>query len=296
MVHQTKPLVASLEHPCVLVLDAFFATGSTFKEASSILDQNGNRLLHIVTRAKKNVVAFMDPPPRTGERGRPKMYGEKVKLMDVFHERADEFEEVNLNIYGKEKTLSVLCLDLLWKPLKEKVRFVLVLDGDNKYILMSSSFELKPSSIIQAYSYRFKIEVSFKVMKHLLGSFYYQFWTKAMPKLDRKGKTDLSNLDSDSRRLIGSAANAIEGFVILGCIATGILQLLSILEGEEIWKRYKRWLRTYSSRAPSEETVRSILQEEFYHNFYDFRNDAIYQFIMSKRDGPPDDFNDDEVA
>lgn len=60
--------------------------------------------------------------------------------------------------------------------------------------------------MIQAYSYRFKIEVSFKVMKHLLRSFFYQFRAKALPKLERKDKTNPSNLHRDSRRWIGSAA------------------------------------------------------------------------------------------
>jgi len=40
---------------------------------------------------------------------------------------------------------------------------------------------------------------------------------------------------------------------------------------------------TYSSEVPSKETVRSVIQEDFYHNFSYFRSTAIYQIIMAKR-------------
>ena len=35
------------------------------------LDDQGERLIHLVTRAKSNVVAYLDPPSKTGRPGRP---------------------------------------------------------------------------------------------------------------------------------------------------------------------------------------------------------------------------------
>lgn len=124
-------LARQLEHRCIVVLDAFFAVGPSFRVAQELLDAGGNRMLHSV-----------------------------------------------MNIYGQSKTLSFLCLDLLWKPIKGKMRFVLVMDGTERFILMCSNLNLDPLDIIKAYSYRFKMEVSFKVMKHLIGAFCYHFWTK----------------------------------------------------------------------------------------------------------------------
>ena len=46
-----------------LVLDAFFAAGPVFQTAWAI-----HGLLHIVTRAKKNVVAYLPPLPRSRKR------------------------------------------------------------------------------------------------------------------------------------------------------------------------------------------------------------------------------------
>ena len=63
-----------------LILDAFFAVGPVFEVAAQ---QEG--FLHILTRAKKNVVAYL--PPRKSRkplRGRPQIYGEKLHLMALF--------------------------------------------------------------------------------------------------------------------------------------------------------------------------------------------------------------------
>gem|GEM_PF-4566896 len=100
---------------------------------------------------------------------------------------------------------------MLWKPIKEKVRFVLVMDGTEKFILTCSNLQWLPEEILQAYSYRFKIEVTFKGLKYLLGSFCYRFWTKAMPKLGKKTFVDLGGVtDATKQRLIAETANAIE--------------------------------------------------------------------------------------
>jgi len=67
-----------------------------------------------------------------------------------------------------------------------------------------------------------------------------------------------------------------------GCIATGILQLLSLKCSQMIWKSYRGWPRTTTSEVPSEETVMIVIQQSFFHNFH-FRNARIYAIIMAKK-------------
>jgi len=275
-------LVKGLNTDCIIVLDAYFAVGPVFTILKSLLNPNGNRLLHLVTRARSNVVGYEDPPVKNGGRGRPKKYGEKVKLIKSFDNRLRDFQEVSIEIYREKKTVLFICLDLLWKPIGEKVRFVLVNDGEENFILMCSDLTLSPQDIIKAYSYRFKIEVSFKVLKHIMGVFFYHFWTKVWPHIGKRNESDLSSIDSRSERLIAQTTNAIEGFVNFGCMATGILQILALNFHQTIWRSYRGWLRTITSVIPTEETVRSVIQEEFFHNFHVFRNSAIYRIIMSK--------------
>jgi len=291
MAAMAADLVATMGKKCLLVLDAYFAVGPVFAILKKVVDLNGQRLVHIVTRAKSNVVGYGDPPDKTGKPGRPCQYGPKLKLMAMFETRAAVlFEQTTIELYGCCKTVSFLCLDLIWKPVGEKIRFVLVVDGNERFILMCSDLTLSAPDIIRAYSYRFKIEVSFKVLKHLMGAFFYRFWTGAWPRIGKRTVSDLSEIsDSRRQRLIRQTTNAIEAFANFGCIATGILQIIALNFHQTIWRKYAGWLRTVTSTIPSEEVVRSVIQQEYYHNFRIFRNTAIYRIIMSKSKQQPED-------
>ncbi len=287
MAAMAAELVSVVGKRCIIVLDAYFAVGPVFLILQQTLDGRGERLIHMVTRAKKNVVAYHDPPPKTGLPGRPREYGSKLRLMDLFEAMPGHFEQTTIELYGHCKEVSFLCLDLIWKPIGEKIRFVLVRDGSEQFILMCSDLQLLAPEIIRAYSYRFKIEVSFKVLKHLTGTFFYRFWTSVWPRIGTNNVSDLSSVDSPrSRRLIRQTTNAIEAFMNFGCIATGILQLVSLNFHQTIWGKYLGWLRTVTSTIPSEEVVKSVIQEEYYHNFRCFKDSAIYRIIMSKNRKP----------
>ena len=283
MAAMAAELVCSVGKRCIIVLDAYFAVGPVFLILKQAVDDRGKRLIHIVTRAKSNVVGYQQPPSKTGCRGRPRKYGAKFNLMELFETMAEGFEQTTIELYGQSKTVSFLCLDLIWKPIGEKLRFVLVCDGSERFILICSDLSLLAADIIRAYSYRFKIEVSFKVLKHLIGVFFYRFWTRAWPRIGKRTESDLSaSDDARSQSLIRQTTNAIEAFVNFGCIATGILQIVSLNFNQTIWEKYLGWLRTVTSTIPSEEIVKNVIQEEYYHNFRFFKNSAIYRIIMSK--------------
>jgi hypothetical protein len=63
MAAMAAELVSVVGERCIIVLDAYFAVGPVFLILRQILDDSGNYLLHIVTRAKSNVVGYQDPPP-----------------------------------------------------------------------------------------------------------------------------------------------------------------------------------------------------------------------------------------
>jgi hypothetical protein len=86
-----------------------------------------------------------------------------------------------------------------------------------------------------------------------------------------------------ARRLLADAVNAVEAFVNLAMIATGLLQLLAIEHAQDIRRRHCWWMRTYSSEAPSEEMVKTVIQHEFYHHFRKFKHTEIYRIIRNKR-------------
>ncbi|MNC39644.1 hypothetical protein D3C75_883140 [compost metagenome] len=69
--------------------------------------------LHIVTKAKRSCVSYERPPVKLRGRGRPAKKGKAVKLKELFLSRA-ELQTATIPMYGKEETISYLCVDLLW--------------------------------------------------------------------------------------------------------------------------------------------------------------------------------------
>lgn len=286
MLNMVLQVVEQTKRNSIAVLDAYFSAGSTFKMAATCVDQMGRRLLHVITRAKTNVVAYEDPIRKQRWGRRPK-YGKKLRLFDLFTARSADFITETVSTYGKERSISYLCLDLLWKPLQDKLRFVLVQDGSARFILMCSDLESLPVDIILAYSYRFKIEVSFKSLKSIIGAFAYHFWTSA---IDKTVKNDLNQLalitDQTQKRLISQCITAIEKFVNLGCIALGLLQILATQFEQDIFSQSSDWLRTVRSTIPSEEIVRNVIRHSYIHNIRVFRCSWINAVIQLKKRRP----------
>ena len=156
-------------------------------------------------------------------------------------------------------------------------------------ILMCSDLTMDPEKIILAYSYRFKIGVSFKMLKQNLGGFFYHFWTTALPKLSRfKTNCDLSTITGDREKAkIISTMRAIEVYTFLSCMALGILSMISLSFPELVWNKFTGWLRTRSSQNPSVETVRSVLRQKLWKNIYNLSHHVtlanIHKYQKSRK-------------
>ena len=127
---------------------------------------------------------------------------------------------------------------------------------------------MTPEDILTAYSYRFKIEAMFREMKQQVGAFMYHFWTKATPKLDRyrkKGTPDplCEVTDEEKQTKILKTSIATERYLLLSCIATGILQLLCLKYEGKINVSKFRYLHTPSKPVLSE-AIPSIFTQEFF--------------------------------
>ncbi|MCX7745276.1 MAG: transposase [Clostridia bacterium] len=269
MIQMARRFVRGKGQKAIVLLDAFFTSGDAFDAVEQTNQELGAQDVVLITRAKANTVAYEEPDVTIKRgRGRPKKYGKKITFKNVFNEMVDTFQTATLILYGKEETVKYICMDLIWKPFGRKLRFVLVKTNEKCMILACSDLYMHPERIIVAYSYRFKIEVSFKMLKHVIGGFCYHFWTAAMPKLSRfKTCVDLSKVtEKRDREKIVSTIRAVEVFSFMSCIAMGILTIISLQFPNMVWGKFTVWLRTRSSQTPSIETVRSVLQHELWRN------------------------------
>lgn len=137
--------VLDQDYPSVLVLDAFFSVASVFRLANSVWSvQLKAPCLTLIIRAKKNSVAYFEPAsPVPGQLGRPPSYGDKVKLMECFDYR-HLFSTVSCRVYGRVEEVSILALNLIWKPTGGLIRFVFAVTRRSPCGLMGSDLHHDP--------------------------------------------------------------------------------------------------------------------------------------------------------
>ncbi|MGH8217373.1 MAG: IS4-like element ISCku4 family transposase, partial [Steroidobacteraceae bacterium] len=111
---------------------------------------------------RRNAVAYEPIPPPTGprKRGRPRRYGEKIKLRELFESASEPWQEAPSPVYGeRDVTIRFLSRDLRWRPLRRLMRFVLVIHPTRgRCIFICTDLTLAALEIICGYgSYRAKV-------------------------------------------------------------------------------------------------------------------------------------------
>ena len=272
----------------ILLLDRLFLTVPAMLTLDA-LNMSG-QILQIVTKAKRNCVAYYSPGNKTGGRGRPRKRGAAVKLFDLFE--SAQFFSAEISLYGRLEQVRYHCVDLLWgQGLYKKLRFVLVEYNNMRTVLVSTDLMLDPLDIIKLYSKRFNVETMFREMKQVICAFGYRFWSKYMPKLNRfRKKTDPDPLGQvtgkRAKEKIRLAIKAIEGFMLCATVATGLLQILSLqFSGSDELKNL-RYLRTYRNVVVSEATIADFLRKNFFRLLLCQPDLPINQIISAKQSQP----------
>jgi hypothetical protein len=247
------PLTQVTQRQAILVADAYYAS---WKVITPLLAKGH----HLVTRAKKNAVAFYPFVPLDANRttrGRPRLYGEKVRLIDLAAQDRF-FVEAPSPVYGERNVMvRYRVIDLLWRPVGCLVRFVIVKHPMRGMLfLICTDMSLSPLEIITLYGYRFKIEVGFRQAVHVIGAYAYHFWMMNMKPV-RRGQGDqfLHRTTDAYREAVRRKLRAYHLHVQLGCIAQGILQHLAINHTDTVWQHFQGWLRTLRHDIPPSELV-----------------------------------------
>lgn len=240
-----------IERQVLLVADAYYASG---KVITPLLEQGH----HLISRAKSNAVAYLAvPAPQRRGKGRPRVYGQKVRLSDLAKDdRA--FTSAPSPVYGENNVmLRFRVLDLMWRPVGHLVRFVIVHHPQRGTIfLLCTDLSLDPLQILTLYGYRFKIELGFRQAVHVMGSYAYHFWMAGMSPIRRGGGDQyLHRRDDDYRASVRRKLKAYHLHVQLGAIAQGLLLHLAINHTAQVWQGFWSWLRTMNPAMPPSELV-----------------------------------------
>ncbi len=243
-----------------IILDAEFAS-------QNLIEELRKHKLHLITRVRINAVGKhpLPPPPLKCSRGRPRIWGESVKLRSLFAHKSSLSTET-LVLYGKMVTLRYRCIDWHWDCPAQRVRFVLAVWPEGKQIiLLSTDLTLSAAEILTADSWRFQIEVTFRNLIQLLSGFSYRFWIKALLPTQGwpKDYLILNRYPNKQQQQFHRKVEAMERFVLSNAIALAILQLLSLEMPMMISKDLPRWFRTLPSNGyPSEQIVLLTLAEQ----------------------------------
>jgi len=253
MVKMAQRVARAMGQRAYLVLDAYFAVGPVFQAAAQEL--SGPRpLVHILTRAKKNVVAYRPAPPlRKRTRGKPKKYGRKLHLMRLFDSKAEAgaFRTAEAHVYDRRELVRYLTLDLLWKPTKGMLRFILVESSRGRMVLVSSDLQLDPIAAVEMYCHRVTIETLFDALKNTLGGMGYHFWSRYLrPASRRPRKNARAEQPSSNVARTQNTLAAIEKFVNIQLLVLGMLQLIAKTYPQQVKAKAHCWLRTVSANAP----------------------------------------------
>lgn len=281
--HAAKVLGNSL-----LLLDRYYLSVPALIQLKH-LNQTKNVHLDILTKAKINCTAYEKAPKKKPGRGRPPKKGNRVHLKERFQTHQHLFQDGSLLLYGKEKPVQYYCINLLWgQKLYQELRFVLVEYEGTKSILASTNLTMEPLDMIRLYSYRFRIECTFREMKQQLGGFCYHFWSKSMPKLNRYLKKGAQNpleqvTEAYAREKILATVRAIECHMMLSVIAMGILQMLSLQFSDTLNVEEFRYMRTPSLKTVSEATMMLYLRQNIFRFIAETPHLNITQIIRKKQ-------------
>ena len=239
------------------ILDAYYASAKVLKPFRA-------QGLHLISRAAISTVAQADfsANPSVRGPGRPRVWGSDIKLRELFAP-VNDCSQAAVWLYGQRQTVYYQCFKFYWDSPDELVLFVLTqLPNGKQIILLSSDTTLTGAQVIEAYGWRFKIEVSFRALVQSLGGFDYRFWLRSMTQASSWPKNlVLADFDANFQGQVAMKVEAFERFVNLNAIALGLLQVLALELPNVVWTHFPRWFRTLPKHGlPSEQIVRIALQ------------------------------------
>jgi hypothetical protein len=155
------------ERKLIVVGDSAYTNGSLIKGRPSNVT--------LIGRSRLDAALYAPPPRPRGQRGRPRVRGARVRSPGQRAARKDaRWQRARVAVYGKTVTVRILVIDALWYVVagSELLRLVLVRGfpgHERDDVFVSTDPTLAPQTIIERFSERWSLEVSFHDSKGRLG-------------------------------------------------------------------------------------------------------------------------------
>ena len=214
-------------------------------------------------------------------------WGSNIKLQDLFAP-IELCNQASVWLYGQSMKVYYQCFEFYWDSPKVPVRFVLTqLPSGKRIILLSSDLSLTGAEVIEAYGWRFKIEVSFRTIIHLLGGFCYRFWLKSMERASKWPQNlRLKDYPETIQTQISVKVESFERFINLNAIALGLLQVLALEMPKTIWQHFPLWFRSLPKHGyPTERIVLLALQNQLEVNLSQSRPALLLDKLLRAKIG-----------
>ena len=127
--------------------------------------------------------------------------------------------------------------------------------------------------------------VTFKQAVHQVGTFMYHFWLKCMRPTKRgNGEWLLHFADADFKTKVSNKLYSFHLFMMLGFIAQGLMQYLSLHCSKLVMSNFGTWLRTIRPNiAPSEKVVSMAMAQSYPRFLADSFNNSNFAKFLNKR-------------
>jgi len=290
IIRMAQQIATQTGQSAYLILDAYFSVGSVFNTALEQM-HGDEQMVHVLARAKKNIVAYQPAKPgNKPKRGRPRKYGKKLRLMELFEKPTNghSFRNADANIYNRTESVRYLAINLMWKPTRGMLRFILVESSRGRMILISSDLELDPVAAVELYCRRVTIETLFDTLKNTTGGMCYHFWSKYLKPISRRPiRNDKTIRFSSNIKMTRNTFVAIEKFVNIKLLVIGLLQVTALDRPDQVKAKANCWLRTVTSKIPSEFVTRIALAKIIKNNLRSLGSNWIMQLIRGKQTPTP---------
>ena len=145
---------------------------------------------HVISRLRKNTVVYGLPPRRRkGQRGRPRVRGNRLPSLSQLAAQLPQkaWEAVAVRIGGQDQIRDVATLPVIWYPHQVARRILLVFvrdpaDPTTVTVFFTTDLTATGAAVVQKYGLRWPIEVTFHDVKQYLGGQDPQSWVDPAPE------------------------------------------------------------------------------------------------------------------